>query len=183
MHRDDEGRDEVAEDWFEQTQETPPGYQGEDVDTWFEAEGEEEPPRDRRPLIAGIAAVVVVLLLVIGLVRIVGDGDDDPTLGTEPGTTATTPTGTGETTTLPTEPSVTLPEDVTLQQGDENDDVALLQQALLDLGYDVGEPDGIFGPGTQEAVQQFQADTGLEADGIAGPETLAAMNEALASGA
>jgi peptidoglycan hydrolase-like protein with peptidoglycan-binding domain len=35
--------------------------------------------------------------------------------------------------------------------------------------------DGVFGPGTAKAVQDFQKSAGLTADGIAGPDTFTAM--------
>ncbi|MEX2210650.1 MAG: peptidoglycan-binding domain-containing protein [Gaiellaceae bacterium] len=182
MARRDDDRDGFAEDWFEDEEPAPEGFHDPEGETWLEPTDEyDEGPRDRRQLVAGLAAAVVLLLIVVGLVRVFGGGDE--TASTLPATTAATePAGTG-TTDTPVEPSVTLPEDVTLAEGDESEDVALLQEALVALGYDAGEPDGLFGAATADAVQQFQADSGLTADGIAGPETLAAINEALASGA
>ena len=44
--------------------------------------------------------------------------------------------------------------------------VATLQTVLNGLGYEAGTPDGIAGSGTRAAVQAYQADNGLEANGI-----------------
>ncbi len=49
-------------------------------------------------------------------------------------------------------------------------DVLTLQQALSRQGIAV-TADGIFGPGTERAVRQYQASRGLTADGVVGPET------------
>lgn len=54
-------------------------------------------------------------------------------------------------------------------------DVASLQTALNVLGFPCGEVDGIFGPSTERAVREFQSNTGLPADGVAGDETLRAI--------
>jgi len=54
-------------------------------------------------------------------------------------------------------------------------DVRILQGALNVLGFACGEPDGIFGAFTERAVGEFQANVGLAADGIAGPETIGAV--------
>jgi peptidoglycan hydrolase-like protein with peptidoglycan-binding domain len=35
--------------------------------------------------------------------------------------------------------------------------------------------DGVFGPGTERALKEWQAANGLTADGIAGPATLAVL--------
>src|SRR5450759_569983 len=48
-------------------------------------------------------------------------------------------------------------------------DVRSLQQALNALGFACGETDGIFGAFTERAVREFQANMGLDADGIVGP--------------
>ena len=45
------------------------------------------------------------------------------------------------------------------------------------------DADGIFGRGTQDAVRQFQRQQGLDADGIVGPKTWAALESAPPSGA
>jgi len=72
-----------------------------------------------------------------------------------------------------------------LRLHDRSDAVGTLQQQLNDLGYTdaKGRPlaaDHAFGPGTEAAVRQFQTDHQLQPDGIAGPATLAAINEAKA---
>ncbi len=54
-------------------------------------------------------------------------------------------------------------------------DVRTLQGALNVLGFACGEPDGIFGAFTERAVGEFQANVSLPADGIAGPETVGAI--------
>lgn len=43
-----------------------------------------------------------------------------------------------------------------------------LQQGLVDLGYDPGAPDGMFGPNTRRALMGFQRDNGYAVDGYAG---------------
>lgn len=55
------------------------------------------------------------------------------------------------------------------------DDIAELQQRLAALGFDAGRADGVFGPQTHAAVQEFQQHTGLTADGTCGPATLHAL--------
>jgi putative chitinase len=62
-----------------------------------------------------------------------------------------------------------------LKQGSSGPDVTSLQQKLKDLGFDPNGVDGNFGPGTRGAVIAFQQSKGLQADGIAGPATLAAL--------
>ena len=54
-----------------------------------------------------------------------------------------------------------------------------LQTALSRLGHDPNGIDGKYGQGTFAAVQAFQKANGLQADGMAGPNTMAAMKKAL----
>lgn len=49
--------------------------------------------------------------------------------------------------------------------------VRMVQQALAKANFKV-DTDGVFGPGTQSVVRQFQRAKGLTADGIVGPATL-----------
>ena len=58
-----------------------------------------------------------------------------------------------------------------LKTGVKGDEVTRLQQRLKELGYYNGEVDGQYGPGTAEAVRVFQAQHGLDSDGIAGEAT------------
>jgi putative chitinase len=67
-----------------------------------------------------------------------------------------------------------------LKQGSSGPDVQDLQQKLEDLGFDPNGVDGNFGPGTKAAVVAFQQSKGLQADGLAGPATLAALQAATA---
>ncbi|HET6215153.1 MAG TPA: N-acetylmuramoyl-L-alanine amidase, partial [Micromonosporaceae bacterium] len=55
------------------------------------------------------------------------------------------------------------------------DDVRQLQERLLEMGYDVGRADGIYGARTAHAVAMFQREVGLPPDGDCGPQTLGAL--------
>lgn len=55
------------------------------------------------------------------------------------------------------------------------DDVAELQRLLGGLGFDAGRVDGILGPQTAAAVEEFQRNVGLPTDGICGPDTVGAL--------
>ncbi len=57
--------------------------------------------------------------------------------------------------------------------------VRTLQENLALLGYRPGPTDGVFGEKTEDAVILFQEAEGLYADGIAGPQTLHALDQAL----
>ncbi|MGI6120216.1 MAG: M14 family metallopeptidase [Desulfosporosinus sp.] len=59
----------------------------------------------------------------------------------------------------------------TLRQGSSGNDVMEIQSLLGKMGYNPGPIDGVFGLRTKKAVQQFQSDNGLAADGIIGPNT------------
>lgn len=68
----------------------------------------------------------------------------------------------------------------TLREGSQGDDVLSLQRRLKEKGFNPGALDGVFGPGTEAAVLAFQQSDGLEADGIVGPQTAAALGFAAA---
>jgi N-acetylmuramoyl-L-alanine amidase len=55
------------------------------------------------------------------------------------------------------------------------DDVGTLQATLGRLGFDCGRVDGIFGPATAHALEDFQRNCGLLVDGICGPATARAL--------
>ena len=176
-------RDGGVEDWFEDVGE-PGGFRDPDAETWLEEPGAPARPTDRRPLILALAGAVVLILLAFGIVRLLSGGDDEGVTVTTsvPATVEQTqPTTTAAETETAPAVTATVPEDVTLKNGDSGDEVKQLQEALTALGYDVGEADGAFGAATEEAVKQFQADSGIEADGVAGPQTLTAVNEALSA--
>ena len=65
----------------------------------------------------------------------------------------------------------------TIKVGSKGSDVKKAQQLLIAKGYSCGAAgaDGDFGAGTYNAVKKFQADNDLEADGIVGANTWAAL--------
>jgi N-acetylmuramoyl-L-alanine amidase len=55
------------------------------------------------------------------------------------------------------------------------DDVLNLQQRLVNLGFDCGRPDGVFGVATDSALREFQRNVGVPSDGMCGPDTYRAL--------
>ena len=63
-----------------------------------------------------------------------------------------------------------------IKQGDRGPRVQLLQLGLTRAGFPPrGGTDGVFGPGTRDALLRFQRANQLRADAIAGPKTYAAL--------
>ncbi|WDS35816.1 peptidoglycan-binding domain-containing protein [Pseudoxanthomonas sp.] len=74
--------------------------------------------------------------------------------------------------------------DGVLVSGERGESVKAMQEKLAGLSYTGTNgkplnPDADFGPGTRHAVEQFQRDHGLTADGKAGPKTLEALEQAV----
>lgn len=76
------------------------------------------------------------------------------------------------------ETTVSLP---TIRKGNKNIYVKQLQTMLQKLGYNLGicGVDGDYGTQTEKAVKEFQRDKGLAQDGVCGPKTWAAIQEAI----
>lgn len=101
-----------------------------------------------------------------------------PTPYVQAAPTATpTPTDTPKPTPVPTIDITPNPEYSTLQVGDRGDDVRRLQEELARYGYYEGDIDGVYGNQTRRAVEQFQYQHGLSADGMAGRVTLTVLYE------
>lgn len=66
-----------------------------------------------------------------------------------------------------------------LSSGSSGSAVKELQEKLISLGYSCGVygADGSYGTSTANAVRKFQKDNGLDVDGIAGPNTLSAIEK------
>jgi N-acetylmuramoyl-L-alanine amidase len=66
-------------------------------------------------------------------------------------------------------------ESVLSRYGSRGQEVKDIQYQLRKWGYYDGKIDGIYGWKTTQAVKKFQRKNGLKVDGIAGPNTLAAL--------
>ena len=73
------------------------------------------------------------------------------------------------------------PTHKTIKKGSTGPDVVECQQDLIYLGYDLSPygADGKFGAKTEAAVKAFQGSVGLKQDGIVGPKTWEALDEAV----
>ncbi len=91
-----------------------------------------------------------------------------------------TPTAAPITTVSPAETIITARK---LQKGDHSEQVRVLQNQLITLGYlSSGSADGMFGTKTYQAVRDFQLNNALNVDGIAGEKTLSKLNSGTANG-
>ena len=68
-----------------------------------------------------------------------------------------------------------------LQKGSRGDKVKKLQKRLIELGYNTGAADGVFGDLTLAAVLLYQKNAKITRDGIVGPVTWAKLNSGAAS--
>lgn len=72
-----------------------------------------------------------------------------------------------------------------LRQGANGDAVKTLQASFVELGYEMPisthhrkiHADGIYGRETANVVKQFQVEQGLDADGVAGKDTLTRLDQ------
>ena len=64
----------------------------------------------------------------------------------------------------------------TLSEGSTGPDVRWAQYLLVRQTMSYDQIDGVFGPVTKNAVQQFQRDNDLDDDGVIGPLTWAALH-------
>lgn len=67
-----------------------------------------------------------------------------------------------------------------IKEGSQGDTVKSIQEMLATLGYKPGPVDGDFGERSEQAVINFQETEGLYADGIVGPMTMRALEQAIA---
>jgi len=204
----DMGRDERDmeqggyDDWFDEPEPPPErrrrGRRGMETDpteeTWvFPATSERAGREPREPLVilgrtvtttqaAIIAASGLVILLAILAAAGVFSSGSTP-VATPPTVATTTPPAVTPPSTTPAakpKPLAKAPTS-TLKPGDTGAQVKLLQKALKSLGYAPGGIDGSYGPGTKQAVATFQNSKELTADGVFGPATLAALQQALSA--
>ncbi len=62
-----------------------------------------------------------------------------------------------------------------LTLGHNASQVRTVQQALMSLGIDIGDVDGVYGEATRRGVARYQKDNNLDVDGVVGPETYASL--------
>lgn len=122
------------------------------------------PPKRLIALMALAVLAVAVVVFAVREMRLYGE------VQVEQQRTPTPVPGYGNVMQVTIDPSLPTPAPV-LRSGAQGEDVWHLQERLQALGYLSGSVDGQFGPATKEAVQRFQQQHGLSADGIVGEET------------
>jgi peptidoglycan hydrolase-like protein with peptidoglycan-binding domain len=144
---------------------------------------------DRRVCVTMAVAAWVVLVLVVVAACGSSAGETGPSDATASSTTAaaeaTSPATTTVTVAVAVAPTVASAPgysdetpDGPLHRGLRGPRVLALQGRLTGLGYDPGPSDGLFGAKTDAAVRKFQRDSHLQADGVVGPKTAAALDAA-----
>ena len=101
-----------------------------------------------------------------------------PVQTTPPSEQTPAPTETQAATPIPDDDTPSAPpvtQGKTYTEEDSGEEVESIQQMLVDLGFDPGKPDGIYGPKLVETIKNFQMYAGLTADSIAGPKTISTL--------
>ena len=123
---------------------------------------------------SGVFLTAAALLLVLLIFLAFKSSDTWRIYRAEEATTPV-PTATVHSVNVTHDPSVVTatpaPTAVYMASGSAGDGVKQLQNALKELGFYTGEVDGQFGRGTRDAVELFQSQHGLQADGIVGEKT------------
>jgi len=125
----------------------------------------------------GVATTIILLAIVPQNAPSGGQGGvtAGATPTTKPPTTTTPESESTGNTTAPTTTTFPVTGRPALMLGASGPDVVALQQRLTALGYDTGTADGTFGASTQTAVMNFQKAKNLQADGVVGATTWAAL--------
>jgi hypothetical protein len=174
------------DDWFggaarEDGVEGLPRPEGDEEDWLHDVERPVQEPwyekLDRR-IVVGVIVAIALLIAILAAAGVFSSGGH--TAATPPPTTTPTTTTVAQTPPAPAPKPVPAPT-TNLKPGDTGPQVKTLQRALASLGYSPGKVDGDYGPSTQAAVEKFQTSAKITADGIVGPETLKALQTALAN--
>jgi peptidoglycan hydrolase-like protein with peptidoglycan-binding domain len=141
-----------------------------------------------------VAAVAIAVMLAMALAACQAGGDE-PAGAAEGATSTAAPTTAAPTTEAPATtaaptttapPTTAAPTTTTrpkpaapdrLRSGSKGPEVQGLQRHLRELGYQVKEADGQFGPETHHAVVAFQKVNRLGRDGVVGPVTRKALRQ------
>ena len=191
-----EERDPGYDDWFDEPEALTESQSGanrgvyeDDEEVWVLPDDEAAYDRVRRSEIAignmtlttTQAAIIVASVVALVLALLAAFGAFSNKAATPPVVTSTPPPTTVTVTkpaTTPTQPSTQAPQQ-TLKPGDTGEQVKILQRALTALHFSPGKADGDYGPTTQAEVEKFQLSKGLAEDGVVGPQTLNALQQAL----
>jgi len=129
--------------------------------------------RDRSRLYAVLAGVLTLVLVGMGVAAATLPGRDSGVQLASP-VVSETPTPTPSPTATPT-PTPTPSPSATPAAAPPVTQIAEVQRRLAELRYYVGAIDGAGGPATRSALMAFQKVNDLGADGVLGPQTLAAL--------
>jgi hypothetical protein len=191
-----EERDPGYDDWFDEPEALTESQRGanrgvhDDVEeVWVLPDDEAPHDRVRRSEIAignwtlttTQAAIIAASIIALVLAILAATGAFNHKAAAPPVVTSTPPPTTVTVTnpgTTPTQPTTQAPQQ-TLKPGDTGEQVKILQRALTALHFSPGKADGDYGPTTQAEVEKFQLSKGLAEDGVVGPQTLAALQQAL----
>lgn len=147
-----------------------------DVEDWLTAPPQPPPsasPSERALIWIALGLALVGLFVGLKIGGVLGGHTNKPHAPAVAPQPTVAQTSRPATTATPNTP-LTVPTK-TLKPGDTGAQVVALQHALASLGFSPGSTDGSYGPATTSAVTRFQQAVGLTADGVVGPNTLAAL--------